>query len=67
MVPAAAEARGVFRTALGVDEATWVRGRGWALSIALMELRYHRVTHPAMADIARKVIREVLLGHTGGG
>ncbi|WP_433859638.1 aminoglycoside phosphotransferase family protein [Streptomyces kronopolitis] len=62
-----AHARGTFRTALGVDEATWARGRGWALSIALMELSYYRETHPAMADIARTVIREVLLGHPGGG
>ncbi|MFE3549037.1 aminoglycoside phosphotransferase family protein [Streptomyces kronopolitis] len=62
-----AEARGVFRTALGVDEATWARGRGWALSVALMELSYYRTTHPAMADIARTVIGEVLLGHPGGG
>ncbi|MEV6563543.1 hypothetical protein [Streptomyces kronopolitis] len=62
-----ADARGTFRTALGLDEATWARGRGWALSIALMELGYYRETHPVMADIARTVIREVLLGHTGGG
>ncbi|MFE2226740.1 aminoglycoside phosphotransferase family protein [Streptomyces kronopolitis] len=61
-----AEARGVFRTALGVDEATWARGRGWALSVALMELSYYRTTHPVMADIARTVIGEVLLGHPGG-
>ena len=27
--------RGVFRAALGVDNATWARGRGWALSVAL--------------------------------
>ncbi|MGX1852307.1 aminoglycoside phosphotransferase family protein [Streptomyces sp. NPDC055299] len=62
-----ADARGVFRTALRADDATWTRGRGWALSIALMELRYYRVTHPAMAGIARQVIREVLLDHAGGG
>ena len=27
-----AEARKVFRTELDVDDATWARGRGWALS-----------------------------------
>ena len=31
-----AETRGVFRAALPVDDATWVRGRGWALSVALI-------------------------------
>lgn len=55
-----AGARDVFRAALDVDDATWVRGRGWALSIALMELRYYRDTNPVMADIARHVVREVL-------
>ncbi|MDA2807572.1 aminoglycoside phosphotransferase family protein [Nocardiopsis suaedae] len=30
-----AEARGVFREALGVDDATWARGRGWALASSL--------------------------------
>ena len=28
-------ARGVFREALGVDDATWARGRGWALAGSL--------------------------------
>jgi aminoglycoside phosphotransferase (APT) family kinase protein len=30
-----AEAREVDRTELGVDDATWARGRGWAISTAL--------------------------------
>lgn len=30
-----AEARGVFRAALDVDDATWARGRGWALAGSL--------------------------------
>ncbi|WP_442817770.1 aminoglycoside phosphotransferase family protein [Streptomyces sp. NBC_01591] len=55
-----AHARGVFRTALNADDAAWVRGRGWALSTALGELRYYRDSNPAMAAIARHVIREVL-------
>ncbi|MFE3902588.1 aminoglycoside phosphotransferase family protein [Streptomyces sp. NPDC059153] len=55
-----AHARGVFRTALRADDAAWARGRGWALSTALGELRYYRDSNPAMAAIARHVIREVL-------
>ncbi|MFL6116599.1 MAG: aminoglycoside phosphotransferase family protein [Catenulispora sp.] len=35
------EAREAFRTALGVDDATWERGRGWALSVALVALPYY--------------------------
>ncbi|MFE7109963.1 aminoglycoside phosphotransferase family protein [Streptomyces sp. NPDC057575] len=55
-----AHARGTFRTALDADDAAWARGRGWALSTALGELRYYRESNPAMAAIARHVIREVL-------
>jgi len=55
-----AEARGVFRDALGVDDATWIRGRGRTLSQALIALPYYRRTNSAMADNARHVIRAVL-------
>ncbi|MDX6313250.1 MAG: hypothetical protein QOF44_2714 [Streptomyces sp.] len=61
------EARDVFRGALGLDEATWARGRGWALSIAVMELSYYRITNPVMARIARHVIGEVLTDHGHAG
>lgn len=54
------EARHVFREALGVDDATWIRGRGRTLSQALIALPYYRSTNPAMADNARHVIRTVL-------
>ncbi|MFE3653167.1 aminoglycoside phosphotransferase family protein [Streptomyces sp. NPDC059152] len=53
-------ARQVFRTALGVDDATWDRGRARTLSQALIALPYYRRTNPAMADNARHVIRAVL-------
>ncbi|MFF4652189.1 aminoglycoside phosphotransferase family protein [Streptomyces sp. NPDC001380] len=55
-----AEARGVFREALSVDDATWIRGRGRTLSQALIALPYYRKTNPAMAHNARHVIRTVL-------
>ncbi len=35
------EARAAFRETLGVDDDTWERGRGWALSIALVALPYY--------------------------
>lgn len=31
-------ARDVFRAAAQVDDATWARGRGWALSVGLIAL-----------------------------
>ncbi|WP_042435916.1 aminoglycoside phosphotransferase family protein [Streptacidiphilus anmyonensis] len=49
-----------FRAAVGADDAAWARGRGWALSVALMELRYYRGTNPLMAAIAGRVIEEIL-------
>ncbi|MFL4952305.1 aminoglycoside phosphotransferase family protein [Streptomyces sp. MMS24-I31] len=59
VVPAGA--RALFRAAMDVDDDAWVRGRGWALSIALLELRSYRGTSPWMATVARRVIDEVLL------
>ena len=56
-------ARGVFRRGLGVDEATWGRGRGWALSVALLQLPYYRQRNPDLAANARHVIKEVLADH----
>lgn len=53
-------ARRVYRSALAVDEATWSRGRGWALSVALLQLPYYRDSNPALAANARRTIREVL-------
>ncbi|GAA0395858.1 aminoglycoside phosphotransferase family protein [Streptomyces luteireticuli] len=53
-------AREAFREALGVDDATWIRGRARALSQALIALPYYRATNPAMAGTARHVIRAVL-------
>ncbi|WP_097875606.1 aminoglycoside phosphotransferase family protein [Streptomyces sp. ms184] len=55
-----AGARQTFRTALAADEATWARGRGWALSIALLELAHYRETNPVMARIAAHVIEEIV-------
>lgn len=54
------DAREVFREALAVDDATWIRGRARTLSEALISLPYYRTTNPAMARNARHVIRAVL-------
>nr|WP_249416696.1 aminoglycoside phosphotransferase family protein [Streptomyces sp. TS71-3] len=55
-----APARPAFRDATTADDAQWERGRGWALSMALIQLPYYKDTNPAMAENARHVIREVL-------
>jgi hypothetical protein len=58
-----AETRGAFRAALPVDDATWARGRGWALSFGLIALPYYESTNPVLAGIARYAIDEVLADH----
>jgi aminoglycoside phosphotransferase (APT) family kinase protein len=57
------QARDTFRQALAVDEATWARGRGWALSIGLIALPYYQDTNPVFAATARGMIDEVLADH----
>ncbi|MFZ0324226.1 MAG: aminoglycoside phosphotransferase family protein [Actinomycetes bacterium] len=41
--------RTVFREALGCDDATWQRGRGWAVSIGAILIPYYRDSVPALA------------------
>ncbi|MCL5099325.1 MAG: aminoglycoside phosphotransferase family protein [Candidatus Omnitrophica bacterium] len=58
-----AETRDIFRAALPVDDATWARGRGWALSFGLIALPYYQSTNPVLAGIARYAIDEALADH----
>ncbi len=61
-----AESREVFRTALSVDDATWARGRGWALSVALIALPYYWTTNPVRVAYSWRRIGEVLADHAAG-
>ncbi len=46
---------GALRAALSVDEATWARSRGWALSQALIALAYSTLeTNPVLVREARR-------------
>src|SRR5258705_6642028 len=54
------ESREVFRAALSIDDATWARGRGWALSWALSYIPYYLGSNPAGVSTARHTINEVL-------
>lgn len=55
-----ARVRPALRASVGVDDATWRRARGWALSISLIQLPYYRVTNPALATNSRHVIDQIL-------
>lgn len=52
--------RDAFRAALAVDDATWARGRGWALSWALIFIPYYMETNPAGVRDAWRTVAEVL-------
>jgi aminoglycoside phosphotransferase (APT) family kinase protein len=43
------ETRELFRSQTGVNEATWIRGRGWALSAGLGAVDVYRNTNPTLA------------------
>ncbi len=60
-----AHMRDALRRGLEVDDATWQRGRGWALSIALIALPYYKDTNPTLANNARHVIQQILIDSHG--
>ncbi|MFE4606789.1 aminoglycoside phosphotransferase family protein [Streptomyces niveus] len=51
-----AETRPVFRAALGVDDATWARGRGFALATGLNAYTHYAATNPRVAAQTRRQI-----------
>jgi aminoglycoside phosphotransferase (APT) family kinase protein len=55
-----ADTREAFRTAVSVDDDTWDRGRGWALSFALIALAGYLNTSSPLVDISRHAINEAL-------
>lgn len=57
-----ARSRAAFRAALGVDDATWIRGRGWALATALNAYTHYAAVNPRVAAQTTRQITEVLIG-----
>ena len=55
-----APVRDEFHAAIDVDDATWQRSRGWALSQAVIALPYYLHTNPPMVAHARSAIAGVL-------
>lgn len=53
-------AREVFRETLNVDDATWLRGMGWALSVSVIALPYYLETNPALVAISRTALTQLL-------
>jgi aminoglycoside phosphotransferase (APT) family kinase protein len=49
-----------FRAELAVDDASWLRGRGWALLQAVLALPYYWDTNPGIVRQTSHALREVL-------
>lgn len=60
------DGRDEFRHALDVDDATWLRGRGFALHQALLIIPYYADTNPAFVAMATRTLDQVLADHTAG-
>lgn len=56
----AGENRARFRAELGVDDASWLRGRGWALSQAVNALAYYWDTNAGMVRQTSHALAQVL-------
>ncbi|MFF8638697.1 aminoglycoside phosphotransferase family protein [Streptomyces pilosus] len=57
-----ADSRAVFRDALGVDDATWTRGRGWALATGLNAYTTYAAVNPRVAAQTTRQITQALVG-----
>jgi aminoglycoside phosphotransferase (APT) family kinase protein len=55
-----AGSRPVFRERLEIDDATWSRGRGWALSQAVIAMQYYLHTYPVIVQEAKRWLAEAL-------
>lgn len=60
-----ADTRDLFRTQVGVDEATWIRGRGWALWAGLGAVDVYRDTNPTIAVPGRHAVVEAIADYQG--
>jgi aminoglycoside phosphotransferase (APT) family kinase protein len=56
----AGESRARYRAELEVDDASWLRGRGWALCQAVSALPYYWHTNPGMVRQASHALAQVL-------
>ena len=58
--------RDVFRAALGVDDATWARGRGWGLTACLPTPADLSDVDPERAARVRSRLEELIADHRAG-
>jgi aminoglycoside phosphotransferase (APT) family kinase protein len=58
-----ARTRHLFGAQTGASDATWARGRGWALGLGLGAIHYYRHTNPVLAAIGRHAAAEAIADH----
>jgi len=56
--------RDVFRRAVGADDPSWLRGRAWALTLALGTFPYYWVTMPERCTSRLAIARSILTDAT---
>ena len=61
-----ADSRRVLRDALSVDDAAWVRARGWAISGSLIALPYYMGANPGIVAQSWRTLQEAVAEHRGG-
>ncbi|WP_040162169.1 phosphotransferase [Mobilicoccus massiliensis] len=52
--------RTAFRSAMGLDDSAWQRGRGWAFEMAIGGLHYYEHTNPVFFRTARRTLDRLL-------
>lgn len=57
------ESREAFRARLGIDDACWARGRGWALWKALIVVAALPGANPGEIETSRRVLGEIFADH----
>jgi aminoglycoside phosphotransferase (APT) family kinase protein len=55
-----ADCRAIFRAELDVDDDSWIRGRAWAISVAVIALPYYIETNPLLIALSRHSIEEAV-------
>lgn len=54
-----------YRKALGLDDAAWLRGRGWALVPSISGLVYYETTAPQMSRLSLATVNRIVAAATG--
>jgi aminoglycoside phosphotransferase (APT) family kinase protein len=54
------QTRELFRAQVDADDATWARGRGWGLSLALGAVHYYRASNPVMAANGEQATSQII-------